>query len=562
MHIPIGVLPDDVLLIVFKICAEVPRRGNTEDSTILMCVVSEQAFRRINLDFRTLLSLTHVCAHWRAVALAHSPLWTRVDGGNTEQLAAFSERSGILPLSLFFKTLDIAPPGTGHEDIAVYEFVRRYEHRLRRLDVIADAFSDPADCDAPVWIKDLNAPELECLAVALADGEWEASDLNQVLLFGESLREHHALKALALTEMSPWIPANHFPNLTHLFLSFSSCAWPVKYPPILSLFARMPNIEHIHIQCMKFIFAPCSTLVSLPQLRSLKFIECGEPEDLAPILRRMMFSPRVCVLVCKSEIWSSREVSIATAVPAAFHAEVLDIRAQNDRMGLLARTDEGGLLVDSFREPLTRSDTISVWACTALTAIQNSFVLQHLTTLTLDIPTWVADTVEKFIQRAVGIERMCLLLAEKELTSADDEEQMAENSKVKRICDVLSRDLPDSGIVCPALHTIQFASLVWLPSNCNFIRFFVEQCKTMLAARADRGFPIQRLEVQFINASLEREQPWRAGEDAEPLSELSAFISNFVVIRPQETFPKFLVIPEVWNKQLDGDEVYWEGGDD
>ncbi|CDO69836.1 hypothetical protein BN946_scf184803.g34 [Trametes cinnabarina] len=203
-------------------------------------VRSEQCDKRLGLQLtgdgrvpiRSLLSITHVCSKWRTAVLQRPTFWTRADDHNHEQLQAFTERSRGLPLSLCVSKT----AATG------LDTVDGLWPRLRRLDL---RLSDQ-NCDA-IDLLGILAPQLECLTVVL-----EGIDRLPDEAWQRFARYHFdapcsQLKALALSPAAFMRPPYHFPNLTHLYLSFNFTGRRVELKALLS---TLPMLEHLHLHAL------------------------------------------------------------------------------------------------------------------------------------------------------------------------------------------------------------------------------------------------------------------------------------------------------------------------
>ena len=83
-------LPEAVLIMIFKFAVF---RGH-----ISICMMAYYA--RPDVDFKTLISLTHVCREWRYIALGYPGLWTRLDVHHNTDLrfATLVKRAKSMPL--------------------------------------------------------------------------------------------------------------------------------------------------------------------------------------------------------------------------------------------------------------------------------------------------------------------------------------------------------------------------------------------------------------------------------------------------------------------------------
>ncbi|KAI0762228.1 hypothetical protein C8Q74DRAFT_1288939 [Fomes fomentarius] len=255
-------IPEDILVEIFNHCLDGDRRGTT-------FAVSRDYDARINTV--PLLRLTHVCRTWRAVALANPAFWTRVDGCNTLQRDAYLARSQSLPLSMFLTDKHPIPN--------LNTFLCTYAHRLQRLDLIIEtselrALSFPVSEGMleSVIITEVTNPKFLTHAVRVEDVP------QQFVLFDRPVLH---LKALAISSMSGW-PTNHYPNLTHLYISLWHSQpsiggieyWDVS--AIVHLFSETPMLTFLHIDhlvdlCYDEDVIASTTPVSLDNLRSVVF---------------------------------------------------------------------------------------------------------------------------------------------------------------------------------------------------------------------------------------------------------------------------------------------------
>ncbi|KAI1782531.1 hypothetical protein LXA43DRAFT_1103898 [Ganoderma leucocontextum] len=174
MHTHINSMPEEMLLMIFKTIFLEQER----DATFKL--VGRRPETRVE-NMSVLLTLSHVCRIWRAIILAYPCFWTRADGHNRDLLDIFVERAGRLPLSLFVTT----------RTHGLLDLLASHGRRIKRLDIMA--------CEGAGDLGDL----------AFVDGGF--------FLFGERILP---LVALSIVPYAGRFPANHFPNLTHLWLEF------------------------------------------------------------------------------------------------------------------------------------------------------------------------------------------------------------------------------------------------------------------------------------------------------------------------------------------------------
>lgn len=255
-------IPEDILVEIFNHCLDGDPRGST-------FAVSRDYDARVNTV--PLLRLTHVCRSWRAVALANPAFWTCVDGCNTVQRDAYLARSQSLPLRMFLTDQ--------HPGLNLQTFLSTYAHRLQRLDLIVQtselrALSLPASENMleSVMITEVTNPKFLTHAVRVEDVP------QQFVLFDRPVLH---LKALAISSMTGW-PTNHYPNLTHLYISLwhsQPSMSGIEYWDVLAivhLFSETPMLTFLHIDHLVDLrydddVIASTTPVSLDNLRSLVF---------------------------------------------------------------------------------------------------------------------------------------------------------------------------------------------------------------------------------------------------------------------------------------------------
>ncbi|KAI0716193.1 hypothetical protein C8T65DRAFT_126004 [Cerioporus squamosus] len=246
-------LPDELLYLVFKHL--LLRREEYPGYDLYE--------RQENFEADTLISLTHVCGRWRTLLLHAPQFWAQLGYSYPGQFTAFLKRSGSVPLSLVVK--DSTP---GLRDV-----LSEHGWRLKRFDltITSDFLS--------LVSFPLSLQSLECLTLSVdRDCDTIPGLGPRSLLF---MQLSLGLKALALCPVPGWLPADHFPALTHLYVCDSEDV-SLRIPnalSLISLLASAPALQFVHIS--NFVLdaddpvPPATPTIVLSQLRSLVLIQCG-----------------------------------------------------------------------------------------------------------------------------------------------------------------------------------------------------------------------------------------------------------------------------------------------
>lgn len=313
---------------------------------------------------RFLVTATHVCERWRAIALNAPALWNHVDDGDPARIRAFLSRSALLPL---FAVLG-APSRIGL-------FSGALAQRLRRLDIDLTTVSS-----LPQYAK-LTMPLLEVLTLVLPDSHYQALTYDAP-----------ALKALAVYGSCGYWPltSSAFSKLTHLHI----CAHGLPPTYLVDFFhflSRSSNLEVLHISDFKFLdprFVVPNGRTSLPYLRTL-WMNVTLVSDATSFLSCLVL-PRSCrVLVEAYDLGHhealqdipSRQLSLSV------HDHRMNVSLQTEsgariqiKSGLSPQEEPGWLRVPLLH-PSTRTLRVSLDSWHLLLAIIEG--LPQLTTLAL-----------------------------------------------------------------------------------------------------------------------------------------------------------------------------------
>ena len=285
---PISTLPAELLIHIFKsflaIAAPLPQAPCSK------------------VDTSPLLCITRVCRRWRDIAIGYPALWTTVDNNNVAQLDEFARRSRNLGLTMFL-TVERQIEDTR-------AILRDHGQRISRLSLNLPHQS----FDASTLLKGIKTDHLECLTVAV-DGFIRAVSNSRDQRQPTPLWYHKlgnsvssGLSALALRPVVLWLPADHFPNLTHLYLSFESVLRRVSQSMVVKLLKKMPRLETLHFEGPYGAFRPSQgpsgsqeSIATLPRLQSCTFVG-GELCPCLSLLSHLSLPQDVWIRVSDPEI--------------------------------------------------------------------------------------------------------------------------------------------------------------------------------------------------------------------------------------------------------------------
>ena len=274
---PISTLPAELLIHIFK--------------SFLAAAASPPEAPCVKIDKSPLLCLTGVCHRWRDVAIGYPAFWTTMDNNNMAQLDEFARRSRDLPLTMFL---------TVEEQIEdARTILSCLGERISRLSLtlLRKSF------DISTLLKCIRTDHLECLTVAFdVTIRFQANWGQPVSICYYPLGNpvSNGLSALALRPVAPWLPTDHFPSLTHLYLSVNHTLKHVSQPMVIKLLKQMPQLEFLHLKCSEGFGQGASgdhkSIATLPRLRSCTFVG-GELNPYFPLLSNLSLPQDVWVRV-------------------------------------------------------------------------------------------------------------------------------------------------------------------------------------------------------------------------------------------------------------------------
>ena len=283
-----------------------------------------------------LVAVTHVCRHWRQVALDAPALWTRIFNGDPERMAVFVERSRKAPYSLYLVTTTW---------MLSESFGTLPRDRLRRLDLML--IQPPHTHLGRSSFSTLVAPALECFTVDNSD-DYHSSDPERLewvrILEGKT----DSLQALALCYIGGWAPSNAFPHLTHFHLTYCRDV-ETHTADLLVILANAPNLEFVYIG--QQLDRPMDVKPSSPRpvvlshLRSLTLNACSY-KRATNLLKHLSLSEDCFVRLSEvvGEIDNPRPIATLTSLR---RPTTLDIGISNEEMFLVADSPTSGVWMET-----------------------------------------------------------------------------------------------------------------------------------------------------------------------------------------------------------------------
>ena len=521
-------LPHELLVMVFK------KALPTDAAFSFPGAIEDDGYRPI---LQGLNVITQVCRLWRNVAFGTPALWTRVHarGYPADQLWILVERSDLLPLSLF---LEQACDSTMQESHGI---LRRISSRLQRIDI---NITQPT----PLAIKELlsfDGSMLRCLTTS-----YPAFDRQSILnrdgathsipiLQGQT----DALEALAIVPSTGWIPANHFPHLTHLYISFDTSPHPRD---ILFLLHSTPCLEITHLHHLDRQETPLtgdpseSVPVELPRLRSLVFtVSAYHP--VVEILCALSVPPSA--LIRLDNLFVPYDTQYPDPIPANLsplaHVTTMDLAVEEQVLFLVMQGPSSGLWLRA------RHAHNMFWDRWLLDLAHTlSTPLRNLVSLRLDVYMDDEGGPLALLPHAVQLSELSVRF-NKFLG-------LGVLQLVRTVCLALSQSQPPGHgqAVCPSLRSL---ALEWprnLPQSADL---GISDIVAMLSARSHLGQPIRRLVVQAIAVSL---GSIPATVFSEQLSVLAEHVEEYEERVDPDTHACAFEMREMWN--VEGVEDYWK----
>ena len=325
----------------------------------------------------SIIHITHVCRRWREIALDTPILWSRIDDTIASRMLAFLQRSRSAPVSL---STYLALPHQGTAGAMVARVLDACRERLRRLDVRLHAY----DIFTHSRIN-FAAPNLECLTIQCELYDGIETVHYPLLLQGQTT----SLKALALLHIRHWLPANLFPSLVHLNISYFFME-ELPLPMLSHLLADCPRLETLHIgevwsyPLLDLDLTPPVQKVHMPYLRSISTC-CTTLQAASHILSSLELPSKTRIRIHNAPV-SAHTTADDNRLPSlAFMQPLtrLELAANNTTLYLVAEGDGAGIWIQAKWE----GGMPSVWPAW-LRQLPETVPLAPVTTFHVSLADW------------------------------------------------------------------------------------------------------------------------------------------------------------------------------
>ncbi|KAM5543836.1 hypothetical protein V8D89_002453 [Ganoderma adspersum] len=455
-----AVLASELLIIIFwEVIAplgEERRKLLPEDEDIDAGNLNE-------FDTKPLLSLSHVCRHWRDVALG---LWTCIHGRCVDQMEAFLERSRPLTVTL---ALDVEHFG-GNENGPMHK------HGASAIKVHG------------------TTPRMPHHHVGLLE---KSMHRNRNLLASADQWSSLVFRAFAMIPVFNWLPSGSFPRLTHLLLFFDGLTALCHPFDILRLVSNTPELNFLHVDCLFNSVGfgdarqPPSNPIPLHYLRSLVFTQCWY--DLVhAIISHLTLSEDVFI---RLQSILDLDGHPARLPPLALRpVTALDIAIGNTDILMVADGQTSGLWISGYHDGAHAGWIPWVHGLPG----SGCLTFAHVTHLHTNLDFGLYNDLEAFWNTFLAhLPRVTHLAVVLGLSSDPPNTYSAPTTVLSRALAPGGSDSGVAGVPCPALETLTVewpdAMTVWeLDSYQEFPR--------MLGARARVGHPIPHVVMQTMLA--------------------------------------------------------------
>ncbi|GJE93834.1 hypothetical protein PsYK624_099980 [Phanerochaete sordida] len=286
-------LPDELLLEIFK-CYIAWRKKQLGDCNIV------QAFRNRGHGTLAWVRITHVCHHWRQLALSCATFWSDIRLSRYSAAHAFLERSQQAPLSIHCRLLY----SDATKRTKKYQLLQTMLAQASRIRALSLSYSNlehntrsryPAEPD----MGTCEFPELRSLSMTL-----ESGNENTAPSFVARCPSFPRLQELRLQNYSLSLVetlAQKVPSLARLHLTGYNSEVMVDWNAVLTFLRSLPQLEELclcddvrHSQVaalgdpLNQSTLALNTIVTLPKLI---FLRLACPIQSAPILLRHISHP-------------------------------------------------------------------------------------------------------------------------------------------------------------------------------------------------------------------------------------------------------------------------------
>lgn len=411
-----------------------------------------------------IVRITHVCRRWRAIALDIPMLWSRIDDRVWPRVLAFLQRSRSVPIAVSICL---------RSGLVDHDLLLKSSHdRLQRLDIRLE--------EADIFVASRLDFPVPCLEVFTLQCEKYNSvgEKHQPLLF---CGETPSLRAMALLHVRHWLPANHFPNLVHLNISYFFME-ELPLTVVTNLLSHCPRLESLHCgQIWSYLLfdldlRPPAAPVPLPKLRSISS-SGGTLQGAQALLSSLILPRNVRIRIHNAPVQSHTTARENLLPSLTFLAPLtrLELAADSSRLYFLAESED---------------DTAAVWIQAAWDGGEPSVWYEWLHSLGEMLPLTAIRTLRISLRDWTllpPLEHMASLSVLGVMSFPDDG---TPEVMVAAVCAALTPPSdPDGVLPCPNLSTLSFQLIAAQG---------LDEVAPMLARRAESACRLSRLVVDRV----------------------------------------------------------------
>ena len=422
--------------------------------------------------------------------------------------------------------------------------IKKCSPNLRRLDILVRSRA----VHVPLWLRD-PAPHIECLTVCLPEQRRSFLGIpGQHVLFPKSKRS--SLKGLALSRLSFWLPRNHFPLLTHLYISFNL---RLSTSDLLEMLEHAPNVSYLHIATAFLHSNGIQPLpVKLDNLRSLAFTHCNCAT--LGILPFLIFGPDVLIR-CNFIEFTERQHFTLLRNPAFRNFNHLDIQSFGEQMHILLEGPTSGFWFQAYWDPDDHAGPQD-WNM-SLYRLHTRIPLAGITSLRIVIENTDPNPIIEILEHTPQLVDLTVRMSMPLVTPGSHADIICLNLTL--LCMALEKT-PD--VLCPELRSMTLRSNGVFDMDLLHYRGMIER---MLVARKLAGHPLRDLVIKPQGGDdLEVPTfPPQAIRDA--FTGLEEHVETLRVLLPGEPTPDAtmpFVVKEMWTEVVEEEERYWALGPD
>lgn len=234
--------------------------------------------------------VTHVCSHWRQVALAYPSLWSHIATSRPYEAREFLLRSKAAPLKVAVDFADLFVDKHAPDTESLTHLVLEELPRIRELEIRVTV-STFQRLDGYLTLLNISAPRLEKLGFHCSP-RYSGNLLPTSLLLGC----YPALRSLSLSRHWTSWDSPIFHGLSELHLSHIPPMFRPCVSELLSILRSCPALEDLHLEAAgpendRSASAPSASSVNLPFLRQLNL--AMDASSCADLLHRLILPAEV-----------------------------------------------------------------------------------------------------------------------------------------------------------------------------------------------------------------------------------------------------------------------------